>query len=228
MEIKDPAQLEKAKLEDVITELLYRKYNDIVFHGGTSIWRCYSGNRFSRDLDFYLKATDNKERMLHYAELADFLKESGFRIKEKGYDNSTETMHILVESNAKMKIDINFNYKTGLPTEYRKADDSKIIVLSLSPLELLKEKIIAYNDKLGSANKFKQTEVQDLYDMYYLVSLINKADKKTVKELSLLVERIEKTPPPNMSSLGHLILAGLPPSFELMIESLRKWLHDNS
>ena len=122
MEIKDPAQLEKAKLEDVITELLYRKYDSIVFHGGTSIWRCYSGNRFSMDLDFYLKAVTNKERMLHYAELVDFLKDSGFRIKEKGYDNSTETMHILVESNAKMKIDVNFKYKAGVPTEYRKVE----------------------------------------------------------------------------------------------------------
>lgn len=228
MEIRDQTQLEKAKLEDVLTELLYHKYDQMVFHGGTSIWRCYSGNRFSRDLDFYLKAATNKERMLHYTELADFLKESGFRIKEKGYDNSTETMHILVESNVKMKIDINFKYKTGVPTEYRKVDDSRMIVLSLSPLELLKEKIIAYNDKLVSTNKFKQSEVQDLYDMYHLIPLINKADKKTVKDLGLLVERIRESPPPNMSSLGHLILAGLPPSFELMVESLKKWLHDNS
>jgi predicted nucleotidyltransferase component of viral defense system len=228
MEIRDQSQLEKAKLEDTLVELLYSRYDSLVFHGGTSIWRCLGGNRFSRDIDFYLDAKTSKERMLHYKELSEFLKESGFLVKEKGYENSTDTMHFLVESNTKMKVDINFKYKKGARAEYTKVDDSKIVVLSLSPSELLNEKIAAYNDKLNSTKEFKHPEAQDLYDIYYLVSLIKRGDERTVKDLRSLVGLIKEDQPPNMSSLGHLILAGLPPSFGLMMERIKKWLDDNS
>ena len=228
MEIRDLSQLEKAKLEDVLVELLYSRYKSLVFHGGTSIWRCYSGNRFSRDIDFYLNAKTSKEKMKYYDDLSEFLKKSGFLMKEKGYESSTDTMHFLVESNTKMKIDINFKYKNGTRVDYTKVDDSKIVVLSLSPSELLNEKIIAYNDKLNSAEKFKHPEAHDLYDIYYLISLIGKADETTVKNLRSLVDQINGNPPPDMGSLGHLILAGLPPTFEMMINRIKMWSDDNS
>jgi predicted nucleotidyltransferase component of viral defense system len=223
MNIRNVDKLEKAKLEDVLIELLYTKYRDLVFHGGTAIWRCYSGNRFSRDIDFYIDISKT-ERKSYYREIADFLKESGFSIKEKGYNNVTDTMHFLVESNSKMKIGINFKYKKGIPAEYTKVDDSKVIVISLTPKELLNEKIETYNDKLHSV---RGPEVQDLYDIYYLTSLIKERDTDTVKKLSQLIKNIEKNPPSNMRSLDELILAGLPPTFELMIEKLKGWLNGN-
>jgi predicted nucleotidyltransferase component of viral defense system len=223
MNIRNVDKLEKAKLEDVLIELLYTKYRDLVFHGGTAIWRCYSGNRFSRDIDFYIDISKT-ERKSYYREIADFLKESGFSIKEKGYNNVTDTMHFLVESNSKMKIGINFEYKKGIPAEYTKVDDSKVIVISLTPKELLNEKIETYNDKLHSV---RGPEVQDLYDIYYLTSLIKERDTDTVKKLSQLIKNIEKNPPSNMRSLDELILAGLPPTFELMIEKLKGWLNGN-
>ncbi|MCL4411626.1 nucleotidyl transferase AbiEii/AbiGii toxin family protein [Candidatus Marsarchaeota archaeon] len=228
MDIRDASQTEKAKLEDALVELLYSKYAGLVFHGGTSIWRCYGGNRFSRDLDFYLDAKTSEDKMRHYKELSDFLKESGFSMKEKGYENATDTMHFLVESNTKMKIDINFKYKNGKESEYTKIDGSKIVVLSLSPLELLNEKIATYEDKLDNAGKFKHPEANDLYDIYYLTSLIDKRDATTVKRLRSLLNKINGNPPPDIGSLGHLIIAGLPPSFEMMIDRIKRWLDGNS
>ena len=44
--INDSVMREKAKLEDVLIELLYSEYKSLTFHGGTAIWRCYGGNRF--------------------------------------------------------------------------------------------------------------------------------------------------------------------------------------
>ncbi len=228
MEIRDAFQLEKAKLEDILIELLYSKYNDLVFHGDTSIWRCYNGNRYSRDLDFYIKATSSEDKRQHYKRISDFLKELGFSLKEKGYSKSTDTMHFLVESNAKMKVDMNFRYKKGTRAEYKKIDDSKIVVLALTPSELLEEKIITYNDKMANTTKIKQPEVQDLYDIYHLVSIIEKGDKKTVTNLRSLIGKIKDSPPPNMSSLDHLVLVGLPPSLELMLDRINRWLDDNS
>ncbi len=229
MDLADSTQLEKAKLEDVIVEILYREYNDLVFHGGTAIWRCYAGNRFSRDLDFYMRPETTKERMKQYRDVSKFLINYGFSMKEKEYNNDTETMHFTVgASNAKMKIGINLRYKNGIPIDYAEIDGGKIVVLSLSPTELLKEKITAYNDKLDNMGKFKHPEAHDLYDMWYLVTLIKKADRSTVKSLEALINKIGNKPPLDMRSLGHLIISGLAPSFELMIKDLRGWVNDNS
>ncbi len=228
MEIRDSTQLEKGKIEDTLIDLLYSKYEGLVFHGGTAIWRCYGGIRFSRDLDFYLGAKMQNEKMHYYKEVSEFLGDSGFLIKEKGYEKHTDTMHFLVESNTKMKIDFNFRYKRGARADYTRIDDSKIVVLALTPAELLQEKIMAYKDKLINAGRFKQTEVQDLYDIYYLVSLVKNGAKKTARDLNSLIALIDGKPPPNMPSLGHLILSGLPPSFEMMLDKISKWSDDNS
>jgi len=229
MEIRDTAQLEKAKLEDLLVEILYSRYPKLVLHGGTAIWRCYSGNRFSRDLDFYMESKTSAEKMLHYREISKSLQGYGFVLKEKGYSSSTDAMHFTVElAGTKMKVDINFRYKKGTMVDYTKLDGGIIAVLSLSPIELLNEKIEAYMDKLDNYAKFRHPEAHDLYDIWYLVSLIKKADPETVKRLKKLIGRIENNPPSDMSSLGHLIIAGLAPSFELMIKSIQRWINDHS
>ena len=90
------------------------------------------------------------------------------------------------------------------------------------------EKIIAYSDKFNNESGFKHPEAHDLYDMWYLVSLIKKADPKTAKKMRELIAKIENKPPPDISSLDHMIITGLPPSFELMIKRLKEWANDNS
>ena len=229
MEIRDSVQMEKAKLEDMLVEILYNKYPKLVLHGGTAIWRCYSGNRFSRDLDFYMEAKTPAEKIHYYREVPKFLQEYGFIVKEKGYSSSIDAMHFTVElAGTKMKVDINFRYKKGIMADYIKFDGGIIAVLTVSPIELLNEKIDAYTDKLDNEAKFRHPEAHDLYDIWYLVSLIKKADPATVKKLKTLVGRIENNPPSDMRSLEHLIIAGLAPSFELMIKGIRRWINDHS
>ena len=229
MELRDPTQVERAKLDNMLIEVLYSRYTNLVFHGGTAIWRCYSGNRFSRYLDFYMKAKTPAEKMQEYRAVSKFLQDNEFAVKEKGYSKSNDTMHFIVElAGTKMKIDINFKYKKGIPVDYTKIDRSKIVVLSLSPAELLEEKIVAYEDKLNNESGFKHPEAHDLYDMWYLVSLIKKPDPETVKKVRKLVAKIENKPPSDISSLDHIIITGLPPSFGLMIKRLKEWVNDNS
>ena len=43
-----------ALLQDEVVEIVYKVSPKAVLHGGTAVWRCFSGNRFSEDLDFYL------------------------------------------------------------------------------------------------------------------------------------------------------------------------------
>ena len=215
MNFKTDDQLEKAKLEDVLVELLYGKYKELVFHGGTAIWRCYSGNRFSRDIDFYIGGRTEAGPLL--TEISDFL-------KERGYDGKTRTMHLLVESTTKMKIDLNLKPKKGAPVEYTRVDGSKMVVLSLTPEELLEEKIEACEDKRRGGG-FKQAEVQDFYDIYHLTALCSRKPQ-TARRLAALIEEAEKDPPRNVRSLDHLILSGAAPSFEFMVKKIKEWAHE--
>ncbi|TDA31485.1 MAG: hypothetical protein DSO04_03905 [Hadesarchaea archaeon] len=52
-----------AVLQDMVVEALYRAFPRAVLHGGTAIWRCYSGNRFSEDLDVHLGSREGLENL---------------------------------------------------------------------------------------------------------------------------------------------------------------------
>jgi predicted nucleotidyltransferase component of viral defense system len=54
LRLKRANHKELAKAQDIIVKALYETFNEAVFHGGTCIWRCYGGNRFSEDIDVYL------------------------------------------------------------------------------------------------------------------------------------------------------------------------------
>ncbi len=222
LEINDKTQFEKAKLEDTLVQVLYSSYPDLVFHGGTAIWRCYLGNRFSRDIDFYLKG-GLQDTGACYKKFVKFFKDSGFPVKSSNYDNGTKTMHFIVETNTKMKVDINLNYKKGKPTEYTKVDGSKIMVLALTPEKLLEEKIETYLFKLECNDGTRQPEAQDLYDIYHLTGKASNKNAKLRGDLKALLKKIEGRPPVNMNTLGNITLSGIAPSFELMIKSIEEW-----
>ena len=221
MKITDAAQQEKAGLEDVLIELLYTRYPDLVFHGGTAIWRCYGGNRYSRDLDFYYKPKSPDEDS--YKELIKFFKEAGFAMKGKNYNRETRTMQFLVEGSTKMKVDMNLGYKKGTDAEYTKVDGSRIVVISLTPEELLNEKMDAYEDKLHSKDQTKQPEAHDLYDIYFLTGIIEGASTQSRKRAGALIKEIGDRQPGDMGSLGHMMLSGVAPTFKLMVEKIEKW-----
>lgn len=228
MRLEYSDQLEKAKMEDMLVEVLYGTYQDLVFHGGTAIWRCYGGNRFSRDLDFYYKIKADEDQSISYKEMREFLKGKGFAIKSGGYNKDTDTFNIVVEGSekVKMKIDVNFKYKRGSPAEYLNVDDSKTIVLSLRPEELLNEKLDAYEDKFHNTSEIKKPEAQDLYDIYYLTTLIAKPEWDSVTRVKRLIMEIKDRPPPDMGSLGHVILYGVSPTFDFLIERITTWSNE--
>ena len=60
LKLKRAQQKEIAKAQDIIVNTLYEVFENAVLHGGTSIWRCYNGNRFSEDVDVYI-VKDNIE-----------------------------------------------------------------------------------------------------------------------------------------------------------------------
>lgn len=60
LKLKRKIQKDIAYAQDIIIEELYTFFSTAVLHGGTAIWRCYNGNRFSEDIDFYIPQTRGK------------------------------------------------------------------------------------------------------------------------------------------------------------------------
>ena len=56
--LKRRSELKTAQLEDDIVSVLANITNKMALHGGTAIWRCYNGKRFSTDIDAYIWAED--------------------------------------------------------------------------------------------------------------------------------------------------------------------------
>lgn len=59
-------------------ETLYKVFPRSVLHGGIAIWRCYSGNRFSEDVNTYVEK--DLEKINKFFEE---LKRAGFEVTKK-------------------------------------------------------------------------------------------------------------------------------------------------
>ena len=64
-QLKKQSQVQIAFLQDEIVDILYSLTDDLILHGGTAIWRCYHGKRFSEDLDFYSLSFTNIMKEFH-------------------------------------------------------------------------------------------------------------------------------------------------------------------
>ncbi len=51
-------RLRLAELQDEVIDIIYDRFEpDAVLYGGTAVWRCYGGNRFSEDIDICMSNT---------------------------------------------------------------------------------------------------------------------------------------------------------------------------
>ncbi|MCL4363549.1 nucleotidyl transferase AbiEii/AbiGii toxin family protein [Candidatus Marsarchaeota archaeon] len=220
MDITNETQRNRAIIEDEIVDLMLKYYSGFVMHGGTAVWRCYGGNRFSRDVDFYsnLRPSDESRFQKQFHKL---LIEKGYPIREEKYNNKTKTMHVIFKGGSTTgKLDITFENAKGIAAEYLRVDGSKRIILALSPEALLNEKIDAYLDKYS----VQSHEIQDLYDMLILKDRISKLSINTRNKLSSFLTKIKADPPRDEKELKKLILNGVAPSFNDILRIFEGWL----
>ncbi len=204
-QLKKLVQVETTYLQDEIVQLIYSITEDIIFHGGTAIWRCYGGKRFSDGLDFYSSSVYWVNKQFRQEISRRSL--SILRLKDTG----NVVFAALSNGNRTVKVEIN-HAKTvrGIPTSYELIDGSEIEVLSLSVDQLIIEKIAAYNDR-----KY----IHDLYDIYHLTS-INKVSYATLEALRQFLQNTAK--PVDETVLKTVVYSGLAPSYSRMIELLKR------
>lgn len=199
--LRRQAHKDVALLQDELVEIIYSFFLDCkpVFHGGTAIWRCYAGNRFSEDLDFYAKpAGDFKQR---------FLAKAGERGLTVAKFKETQNLVFckVSDGKAEVRLEINKQGKKGAAGEYEKADGGFLTIFVLSASELLKEKMLAYENR-----RF----IRDVYDVYHLAQNAGVDDAALKKFVASL------KPPLDEENLQVIVYSGVAPSFKQIKERL--------
>jgi predicted nucleotidyltransferase component of viral defense system len=197
-----------ALAQDVLMTEAYSAFPDAVLHGGTAIWRCYGGGRFSEDLDLYLPgASLAASERFRRGTAAKGLTEVKFK----------ETANLLFAKFSQDGTVVSFEAAKRAPSApsvvrpYEMVDGNLMLVRTLSPESLLVEKAAAYQSR---------RKVRDLYDVYFLLALVE--DKASVAgALDSLVSSYK--PPVDESQLSAIVVVGAVPSAEAMVDELRRW-----
>lgn len=207
--------IEKDYFQDLFLFNLYKKTNLLIFKGGTALYKLYSLQRFSEDLDF---------SMLKKFDVKPVITETIKEIKNAKIKEIKETKNsILIKTGFKgiitryntLRIDISLNnplvqdfeVKT-YTSQYPDINPFSLRILSLS--EILSEKIHALSVR---------EKARDLYDLFFLLK-IAKIDKSLIKlklknlgiELNFqkLKKRIKNLKPVWQKELKSFLLAELP------------------
>lgn len=206
--LKRRGELETAQLEDDIIAILVNITDKMALHGGTAVWRCYNGKRFSTDIDVYIWAYDFKEKFISAVSKIGV---DVTKFREKGV-----TFIHVIKNNTEINIEPRNIEKSAVLMPYERVDGSKVNILALSAEDLILEKIDAYKDRRA---------YKDLYDITILLNSV----KEPSKIKKMLVEFAKDIPIPNediqsYSEFRAVIYAGIVPTYQKMTEFIRRWL----
>ncbi len=203
LKIKKASHKSIAEAQDIIIKELYSVFDQAVFHGGTAIWRCYQGGRFSEEIDVYLPRQEVKINQLF-----ENLQKKGFAIKKKKFTDNA--LYSLLEFNRiEVRLEATFQSVAGILKDYETVDGNFLSVYTLTAEEFISEKVAAY---------LHRKKIRDLYDIFHLWKYAqNKAKiKDKIKELIK-----HYSPPIDEKEIKVLILEGLAPPSQKMIEYLK-------
>ncbi|HLC79017.1 MAG TPA: nucleotidyl transferase AbiEii/AbiGii toxin family protein [archaeon] len=199
-------QASLAQLQDEALEILYAVCPEAVLHGGTAIWRCYEGKRFSEDLDFYALPKDGLQDVLIAEASKRSLKVTKFRKTQNSIyaKISDERLEVSIEVSLREK-------KSKIIAGFERSDGSHTDIYTLSPQDLIVEK----------ANAFASRRlIRDIYDVYFLSSKYDLSKVRTE-----LLKFVQKLPSPvDEKNLRTLVYAGPAPSFNEMVDAIKRRL----
>ena len=205
LKLKKKIERDIAYAQDIIVGELYKFFPNAIIHGGTAIWRCYQGNRFSEDVDVYINKNLDK-----IEELFNSLKSKGFKIiKKRIKDNSIYSE--LDFNGIAARFEATFQDKKPFSRKYETSESFFINVYTLSAEDLIIEKVETY---------LKRRKIRDLYDIYFLLNYAE--NRKAIENcLRKLIENYEK-PKDEENLAGIIIMGAVPKSNELLTE-IKRW-----
>lgn len=206
LRLKKARHREIASMQDLIIEEVYKEFEKAVLHGGTAIWRCYKGNRFSEDIDVYLLKNIKKINNLLRS-----LEQKGFVIEKKKISKNS-IYSALKLNEISVRLETLFKVHKGFLKEYETAEGNFITIYTLSPEDLIKEKVDTY---------LKRFKIRDLYDIFFLLRHIKNSNDISANLKNLLVNFKE---PIDKNELRVIIFEGLIPSTEKMLNYIKRFL----
>ena len=182
-------RLKIAELQDYIVDIIYEKIDPRAeLYGGTAIWRCYGGNRFSEDIDIYMKRESTEK-------LISSLPKYGMRITWR--DKEIPTNIRISDGVTELLLESKDGYAQSIIRQYMRVDGSSLTISVLSPTELLVRKIKAYEGR---------RLIRDLYDIFVLTNHIDRRDYTVSEKLSSFLETVRR--PSDEKMLSSLIYSG--------------------
>lgn len=194
----------KAILQDEVIRAMFSATTHAVLHGGTTVWRCYGGKRFSKDIDIYVSKSGTVNRILNRLAINGLNPERDKQRRTKGF-------YTLRGHGADVSLQITSKRENGIITAYTNADGTLASVYALSPEKLVSEKIEAYEDRLDE---------RDLYDMMTLTHAVANKNE-IIGRLKEFLAGIKE--PYNKGVLKDIVYEGIAPSFEEIVEYMRRW-----
>ncbi len=200
LKLRKRAQKDVASAQDKIVEEIFKVFGKTaVLHGGTGIWRCYHGNRFSEDVDVYIPKNLAKLNLIF-----ENLKKAGFIIEKKKIGENILHSSLKLDE-VIVKFEAFFKEIKGELKGYEKIDGNVITIYTLTPEELIREKINAYQNR---------RKIRDLYDIFFLLMHI-KNKGEVSDELNKFIKNFEN--PVDEKDLSGLIIEGIVPDVEGML-----------
>lgn len=204
LKLKKESRRNVARAQDIIVDELFKIFDKAVLHGGTGIWRCYKGNRFSEDVDVYIPRDIEKLNQFF-----DKLIKKGFVIEKKKISEKSLYSNLRLD-NFFVKFEALFKTVKGELKEYETIEGNLLTINCLSAEEIIKEKINAYSNRL---------KIRDLYDIFFLLRYID--DKKRIREALInLIRNFKK--PIDEQNLKILIIEGLVPKANDMFSYIQR------
>ncbi len=197
-----------ALAQDLLVIEVYRQLPKAVMHGETAIWRCYSGNRFSEDVDIYFPLNTPAAKL---QDLRQNLNSKNLAVEKFKKTNGTLFAKLSYIGTAVRLEAVFKGIKHSIIKPFEMSDGTSILVNTLSPEDLVLEKISAYQAR---------RKVRDLYDIYFLLSHVEDT-KKVRNPLREFLAKLE--PPTDERELKALIITGTIPSTEALEEEIKKW-----
>lgn len=206
LRLKKTLHKEIALGQDLIIKELYAVFERAVLHGGTGIWRCYHGTRFSEDIDVYIPR-DLKKIDVFF----DLLQKKGFTIIKKRIRE--QSLYSTLRFNrVEIRFEALFLSVSGILKDYEAVDGQFLPIYTLSPELFVKEKVAAY---------LSRKKIRDLYDIFFLLPLVQNK-KHVLHDLSLLTTHF--IPAVDEEELRVFILEGVAPTSKDILASLKRWL----
>ena len=203
VKLKKESHRKIAYVQDIIVKEVYSILNKPVLHGGTAIWRCYKGKRFSEDLDFYFQKDKEKINFLF-----DRLKKIGFEIKKRKISENSVYSELVLDRTS-VRLEGTFQKILGVISDYETSDGNLITIYSLTIEDFIIEKVNTY---------LKRFKVRDLWDIFFLLKYIKNPNE--LKEINVLIKNYKK--PIDEDNLSTILLEGIVPSSDEMIEYIKK------